>query len=243
MALLAGLASAVLVRLLAPTPSGRSQLLELDRVSVAAGAGPRGGAGRVLVAGAAAAGIPLLMPSMVTLVVAPVVAVLLWWWLGRVGDADGLRRGRQLTEQLPEALDLLVSALNAGAPTRVAVAEVAAVSPAATRQVLEAVASHIRIGRSEAEAWLELAGDPALARVWGAPARDLARNASSGAAVVEVLRVHAAQARDERRGDVEKQARTVGIRSVLPLMTCFLPAFVLVGVVPIIAGLVAQYLG
>jgi len=36
------------------------------------------------------------------------------------------------------------------------------------------------------------------------------------------------------------RARRVGVRSVLPLMTCFLPSFLLLGVVPIIGGVVGH---
>lgn len=119
--------------------------------------------------------------------------------------------------------------------------EVADVSPAATREVLDRVLGHIQIGRGEDEAWQELARDPVLAPVWGRVARDLARNAHSGAAIVGILRVLADQVRTERAAQVEKQARTVGVSSVLPLMACFLPAFVLVGVIPIIAGLAGSF--
>jgi pilus assembly protein TadC len=57
------------------------------------------------------------------------------------------------------------------------------------------------------------------------------------------LRAHADDARTEARDAAVKAARTVGVRSVVPLMTCFLPAFVLVGVVPIIASLLGDLLG
>lgn len=77
--------------------------------------------------------------------------------------------------------------------------------------------------------------------VWGAVARDLARCAESGAAVAEVLEVHAAEARALRRARREMAARTVGVRSVLPLVCCFLPAFILVGVVPIIAATLGSF--
>ena len=39
------------------------------------------------------------------------------------------------------------------------------------------------------------------------------------------------------RADVETRARAVGVKAVVPLGVCLLPAFVLVGVVPLVAGL------
>ena len=39
------------------------------------------------------------------------------------------------------------------------------------------------------------------------------------------------------RADVEDRARAVGVKAALPLGLCLLPAFVLVGIVPLVAGL------
>ena len=58
----------------------------------------------------------------------------------------------------------------------------------------------------------------------------------SGAALTDVL-VHLAD--DRRRAlrtDAQAAAERAGIAIVLPLGACFLPAFVLVGVVPVVAG-------
>ena len=38
------------------------------------------------------------------------------------------------------------------------------------------------------------------------------------------------------RADVETRARAVGVKAAVPLGVCLLPAFVLVGVVPLVAG-------
>ncbi|MCW2792983.1 MAG: type secretion system protein, partial [Nocardioides sp.] len=38
-------------------------------------------------------------------------------------------------------------------------------------------------------------------------------------------------------GDVEDRARAVGVKAALPLGLCLLPAFVLIGIVPLVAGL------
>ena len=48
--------------------------------------------------------------------------------------------------------------------------------------------------------------------------------------------------REERHGQVEEAARRVGVRSVLPLMVCFIPAFLLLGIVPTVASAVLNAL-
>ena len=56
--------------------------------------------------------------------------------------------------------------------------------------------------------------------------------------MVEGLRHHAAAARELRRSELQVQARAVGVRSVLPLMTCFIPSFMLLGIVPAVVSAV-----
>lgn len=141
--------------------------------------------------------------------------------------------------QLPGTLDLLAACLAAGAPMRAAVETVLAVSEEETREVLSGVAGQLRLGISESDAWRTLAED----HWWGQVGLDVARSARSGTSLVGVLRAHAEDMRRQAAADRTKQARAVGVRSVLPLMVCFLPAFVLVGVVPIIAGLIGSFLG
>ena len=238
----AALAAGLLVVLLRPPAAGRDLLVSRASPAPTPMGAIGGGRARLWVSAGVGLGLLLLVPSTWTVVGAPVVATGAWFWLARMAGEGVTRRRKRLADQLPEVLELLASALSAGSPTRVAVAEVAMVSPTESRAVLETVGSHIRVGRSEQQAWDDIAADPVLAPVWGRAGRDLARSATSGAAVVEVLRVHASEARAEHRAQIERQAKTVGIRSVLPLMTCFLPAFVLVGVVPIIAGLISSYL-
>lgn len=196
---------------------------------------------RLSVTALAGLAMTLLVPGLGGAVVAVVAAAAMWWFSARLAHPDVARRRRRLAHQLPEALSLLASCLAAGSPTRTAIRLVAEVSPEETAAALDVVTSHILVGRSEEEAWRALAKDPLRAPVWGRPAVDLARNASSGAAVVEMLRAQARRARAERRGAIEKRARTVGVSSVLPLMVCFLPAFIMVGVVPIIAGLAGNF--
>ena len=50
----------------------------------------------------------------------------------------------------------------------------------------------------------------------------------------------AEELRERTRADVEARARSVSTRAAAPLGVCFLPAFVLLGIVPLVAGLVAQ---
>jgi pilus assembly protein TadC len=79
-------------------------------------------------------------------------------------------------------------------------------------------------------------GGPAPVRAF---ATALVRCAESGAAPAAVLRAVADDARAAARTAGEAAARRAAAAAVLPLGLCFLPAFVLAGVVPLVAGLLA----
>lgn len=146
---------------------------------------------------------------------------------------------RSRPAELPIALDFLAACLEVGLPVSRAVGVVADLSPEATAAVLGPVAARSEAGESSVEVWEGLTGDP----VWGGVARDIAGAQRWGTSVVALLRSHAEDARREQADATLRRARTVGVRSAVPLMVCFLPAFVLVGVVPIVVGLVTDLLG
>lgn len=144
---------------------------------------------------------------------------------------------RQELEQMPDALDFLAVCFESGAPTPTALATVADVSPPRTQSLLRRVLAHLHVGRAPEQAWQELAAHP----VWGVVAKDMVRASRSGTSLAGSLRLHADDARIQARDAAMKRARKVGVKSVVPLMACFLPAFVLIGVVPIIASLLKNF--
>ena len=150
------------------------------------------------------------------------------------------QRRQQLVLEAPQGLELFAACLAAGMPPRHACAAVVqAFGEGPLAEDLGQVLRGVELGVSEAQAWHSLARHPQL----GPAAVDLARSADSGTSQVDVLRGHAAAAREQRRAALQQAARAVGVRSVLPLTTCFLPAFLLVGVVPTVASAVLQVFG
>lgn len=148
------------------------------------------------------------------------------------------RRRQQVVDELPGALDLLSAAIAAGLPLRSAVSELLAVSDGPLAEDLRTVLNSVDLGRDEADAWRSLRDHPAL----GPMSVDLARSVESGTMIAAALQRHAAIARRNRRGEREARARTVGVKSVPPLMLCFVPAFLLISIVPIAAAGILQAL-
>lgn len=74
-------------------------------------------------------------------------------------------------------------------------------------------------------------------------ARVLGRAYSTGAPVASRLHRLAASMRRHRRGELTRRVRTLSVRAVVPLGVCFLPAFVLLAVVPLAAAFTAGLSG
>lgn len=146
------------------------------------------------------------------------------------------RRGR-IVADLPVAIDLLAACLRAGGSWQRSVAVVADAIGGPLGEELHGVAARVRLGADPAGAWLTLSASPALAPL----ARTAARACDSGAAMVPTLVRLAQDQRRAARAEAMARAREAGIRAAAPLGLCFLPAFVLLGIVPAIAGIAKAF--
>ena len=135
--------------------------------------------------------------------------------------------------------DLLAVCVAAARPPRSALRVVAEVCDEPTRGALLAAWKQIDLGVDEPRAWASLGSTPGYRGV----ARDLARSVGSGVRLADLLRQRAAEARTVAEVEARGRARKVAVSGVLPLVICYLPAFLLVGVVPIFGGLIARLLG
>lgn len=184
---------------------------------------------------AALAGLALavLIGGRFGLVVGAMGAICCWKGLGRLEPRAVRQRRARLVADLPTAVDLLAACLAGGGSWADSVEAVAGALGGPVGAELASVAAQVRLGADPGDAWLRLAQDPVLAPL----ARTAARASSSGAALAPSL---ARLARDQRRTArtaAEARAQAAGVRAVAPLGLCFLPAFVVLGIVPAIAGI------
>lgn len=134
---------------------------------------------------------------------------------------------------LPLALDLLACALRAGQPPSTAAAAVAHAVRGPVGDTLLAVARAADLGASADIAWQPLGRLTSMATV----ARTAARTAESGTRLADELAQIATNLRTRQAAASDARVRRAGVWVVLPLGLCFLPAFVLIGVVPIVIGI------
>jgi len=180
----------------------------------------------------------VLMGNAAALMVAIPAWVFVFWGLGRLETNGAAGRRSQLVAELPAALDLLSACVVAGMPLRTATAAVAAAVGGVLGDRLGTVVSHAAAGFGDSDAWAALGSDEVI----GPVARDLARAADAGTSVGGMLARHAESARAFAQAAAIARAKAVGVRTIVPVSVCYLPAFFLVGVVPVIAGILTTLL-
>lgn len=191
--------------------------------------------------GAALAGVAAgtLVGGLSGLVVGIVVAVGAGWAVARLAPRDERVRRERLLADLPFAADLLVACLRAGVSPVQALETVAAGLGGPLGDELASVARTLRLGADASVAWARFLDQPDLAPF----GRAMSRAWETGAPLADTLSRLADDARLARRVSAEQRARAVGVKAAAPLGLCFLPAFVLVGIVPLVASAVAGLVG
>lgn len=165
-------------------------------------------------------------------VVVPVLAVFLRRQIGRnTGSIDPASRAA-----LPLTCDLIAAGMRSGADVATTVSAAARTAPAGLRNELDRVAALLSLGTSAGEAWSALARDPVL----GPVAVVAARSADSGIRLADALSRCARSQRAELHAASVARAESVGVMALLPLGLCFLPAFICLGVAPVVAGIAAD---
>lgn len=142
-------------------------------------------------------------------------------------------RREALERQAPAAADLLAACLAAGATPGDAARAVSTALGAPIAEPLDRLTGALDLGADPARAWAALAVDTPLRPL----ARAAARSAETGAPLAALLEAVSDDQRDESRARAEATARASGVKSVAPLAACFLPAFLLIGIVPVVASL------
>lgn len=147
------------------------------------------------------------------------------------------------------ALDLFAVCLRAGLPVPAAARAVAATAPTSLAAPLAAAAELLELGAEPQRAWTaaltDHASDPNSlgANHFDDLAMLARRSARSGAALSAGVAELAADTRRAAHDDALARAERAGVLVSGPLGLCFLPAFVCLGIVPVVIGLARVTLG
>ncbi len=195
--------------------------------AVTAWAGPAGAllAGWVLVGGAAGVAVGAL------------AALAVRRWQGRARPPAGVDP-REAERQLPFAADLLAACLAAGAGP-VEAAEVVGESlggPVGER--LARAGAELRLGGEPGAGWGRLAEIPGARAL----AQCLERAARTGAPAAEPVSRLASALREDRTRQAGARAQRAAVLVTAPVGLCFLPAFLAIGVAPVVIGMASGLL-
>jgi Flp pilus assembly protein TadB len=226
------LAAALLVR---PGPVATARLAALQRQQ------PRGSPATW----AAVALLTVLVAGPVMLVLAVPVGLLLGWrrlaarlpadhWLTRWRAKQRTRTQDPL--RLASCWDLLAACLRGGLPVPLAVQAVAGHLPVLAADALRHTAELLALGADPVAAWAPALAEPLTAEL----ARGARRSARSGAALADVAEGLADRVRAGADDVAEARAQRAAVAVTGPLGLCFLPAFLCVGVVPVVIGLATR---
>jgi len=197
--------------------------------------------GALMTRGAAAGlglAVALALGGVLGAAVGAAVAVAASRLVPRLETARGRRRRQDRAAELPLMLDLLGVCLRAGMPLVAALETVGDALPGSFSDDLRVVAGLHRLGAAPAAAWAELTYDADLAPV----ARAVARSAESGSRLAAAFDRLAADRRAALASAGLSRARSAGVVAMAPLGLCFLPAFVCLGIVPIVLSLFGEVL-
>ncbi|MHB8451141.1 MAG: type II secretion system F family protein [Mycobacteriales bacterium] len=153
---------------------------------------------------------------------------------------SAVRRRRELMQRdAPLGLELLALALEAGLGPGPAAAVAGAAVGGPVGEELAAVVRALRLGLPAERAWSLLcaAGPPLEVLALTVP-----RAEHTGAPLAAELTRLAGEARATATARCLAAARSTGVRAAVPLGLCYLPAFVALGIVPVIVGVVSGLL-
>lgn len=151
-------------------------------------------------------------------------------------ELPGVRAEREAARRdLVPIIELLASGLAAGSPAGKALDIACLALPGAAADRLSVVRAQLALGADPETSWTAVVHDEILAPL----ARTMARAQRTGAPIAGALGRLAADLAEQDRARVEDRARAVGVKAAVPLGVCLLPAFLLLGIVPVAAGLLS----
>jgi pilus assembly protein TadC len=160
-------------------------------------------------------------------------AVGVWVWIGRTEPAHVRRRREAAARELPALVHLLATALESGADVADSLRLVCDALPGPAADLLSTVPARLALGVPATAAWRPVLDQPQLAPL----ARAMVRADRSGSSVTHEVERLADELDQRSRVGIEERARAVGVKAAVPLGVCLLPSFLLIGIVPLVVGL------
>lgn len=159
--------------------------------------------------------------------------------LSRLEPAASRARTDGIVAALPAFADLVAATVRAGVPPERALRVCSTAVGGPLGEEVARVVTALELGLAPERAWTGAGAVPGLEPL----ARAMVRGQTRGSSPVAVLERCSLDARRVARSAAQGRAQAVGVAASAPLGPCFLPAFVLVSVVPTVVGGLSSLLG
>lgn len=160
------------------------------------------------------------------------------WQRGRTPSGIDEAVVKAVERGLPLAAELLAACVSSGAGPRDAAEAVGQSLGGPVGDALARTAAELRLGGEPGAAWGRFGSLPGASGL----ARCLERAASTGSPAADPMARLAAGLREERARAAKGRAGRASVMITGPVGLCFLPAFLAVGVVPVVIGLASHLL-
>lgn len=138
------------------------------------------------------------------------------------------------------SLDVLAACLRSGMAVSAAAAAVAESAPAALAATLTRAADLLALGADPSRAWMSSVGSES--NHVQSFLRMARRSAASGTALAQGVEDLAVELRGDAADAASARAERAAVLMAGPLGLCYLPAFLCLGIVPVVAGLAGEVL-
>jgi tight adherence protein C len=227
------------------------QMKRMRRHAQLAGLGPGGVEGLLALKAAAVAAGATLIPLAMAALGASFGPVVLWailggaigfflpdLWVARKGDA----RQNEIRRTLPETIDLMAIAVQAGMGLEGAIELVARKLPGALGEELQRLLQEIQLGSSRRQALQKLRERTEINEL-STFAMALIQADQIGSPVAEVLQTHSQEMRMLRRQRARETAAKLPVKLLFPLLLTIFPALMIVVLGPAIVTIVDAFSG
>jgi tight adherence protein C len=184
----------------------------------------------LIVLGSGAAGAFFLGPRGV-LLLAAVGFALPFLWLRRTVN----RRKRRISHALPDAIDLLVTCVEAGLGLDGALMRVGEATEGPLGNEIGIALRQIAVGRPRQEALLEFGSRPGVPELDGF-IRPIVQAERSGVSIGATLRVQAESIRVRRYQRAQEFAQKMPVKMTVPIAIFFIPAVLIIGIGPAVVS-------
>jgi tight adherence protein C len=155
------------------------------------------------------------------------------FWLRRSAD----ERKRRIARETPDAVDLLVTCLEAGLGLDGAMIRVGEASTGPLGDEIRRTLREISIGRPRQDALLDLAARSGVAELEGI-IRPIVQAERSGVSIGAALRIQADALRVRRRQRAQEHAQRIPAKMTLVMAAFFIPTVMLVAIAPAVFRLI-----